>query len=88
MRFKGELDVTDVMLFFGIWIACALLLFAERFFNSDGQIFQVFAGVIGMFTGALFTRIKSQAAGPVVQGTTNVQGPATVLQAAATDPQA
>lgn len=48
------------LLFLGTLIFAALLIFVEWKFNSDAQVFQVFAGVFTGFAGAFLGRMKPQ----------------------------
>ena len=53
-----KVDKILYLLFAGIVIFSILLIFVEKFFMSDGQMFQVMAGVLTAFSGAFFGRIN------------------------------
>ena len=53
-----KVDKILYLLFAGIVIFSVLLIFVEKFFMSDGQMFQVMAGVLTAFSGAFFGRIN------------------------------
>lgn len=53
-----RVDWVTVILFLGVMMTLAALFVAEKLFPTDGQMFQVVAGLVTAFSGALFTRIK------------------------------
>lgn len=46
------------LLFAGMLVFAVMLVLVEKFFASDGQIFQVVAGLLTGFSGAFFAKIK------------------------------
>lgn len=61
-----KVDPILYLLFVGIVVFSILLITVEHYFMSDGQMFQVMAGVLTGFTGAFFGRINpSQKVPPV-----------------------
>jgi hypothetical protein len=59
-----KVDYITVLLFLGIVIFAIFTVGVDYFFKTDGQIFQVMAGVLTAFTGGFFTRIKSTPSDP------------------------
>ena len=58
MNQSGKLEPIVTLLFVGLFISVGLLFVCEHFYANDGQMFQVIAGIVGNFTGALFMRVK------------------------------
>jgi hypothetical protein len=57
---RRESPVEPVLLLLAgllVFFACAII-YCEHFFASDGQIFQVFSGVMTAISGALLMRVK------------------------------
>ena len=54
-----RVDYVTVMLFLGIVFFAGAMVLVDQVFKDDGQIFQVFAGLVTAFSGGFFTRIKS-----------------------------
>lgn len=65
-----KVDPILYLLFVGIVTFSILLIAVEHYFMSDGQMFQVMAGVLTGFTGAFFGRINpsSKVPAPPVTG--------------------
>lgn len=61
---KLGLQSDIIMLFVGIFTAAGLMLYCEHFFKDDGQVFQVMAGLVTGFSGALFTKLKGDTPKP------------------------
>jgi uncharacterized membrane protein YjjP (DUF1212 family) len=55
---ESRIDWVTVLRFVGVMLTLFALFVAEKFFPNDGQMFQVVAGLVTAFSGALFTRIK------------------------------
>lgn len=53
-----KIDPVLWLLFLGMVLAAGTLIFVEHFFKDDGQVFQVFAGLLASFSGAFFLRVK------------------------------
>ncbi len=45
-----------------MFVLLGLLVWVAKFMSSDGQTFQVIAGLLAAFSGSLFTRIKPKGA--------------------------
>ena len=58
MKSKGHLEPMDLLLFIGMMVFSVIIFVCNVMFPMDGQIFQVYSGVLGGFTGAFFTRLK------------------------------
>jgi hypothetical protein len=53
-----KVEPVVLLLFLGMVIFAGLLFVSEKFFPSDGQFFQVIAGLLTGFSGAFFMRVK------------------------------
>ena len=51
-------DGVTLLLFGGMIFFTLVLLLVEKFYPNDGQVFQVFAGLLSGFAGAFFLRVK------------------------------
>ncbi len=60
-KLDGKIEPIVLFLFFGIVFFSGVILLCEHFYPMDGQLFQVFTGILGNFTGALFMRVKGAA---------------------------
>ena len=58
VKTKEGLEPVVLLLFVGILVFTGALFLSERFFGSDGQMFQVVAGLLTGFSGAFFMRVK------------------------------
>jgi len=61
-------DTVTHQLYWGIWISVACLIFVEKFFREDAQVFQVIASVLTGFLGAFLGRVKPAAPDPPPPG--------------------
>ena len=57
-------DGVTLLLFGGMMFFTLVLLLCEKFYPNDGQVFQVFAGLLSGFAGAFFLRVKPPEANP------------------------
>jgi hypothetical protein len=55
---KQRLEPVELLLMGGIVFFTICLFISERFFPSDGQIFQVVSGLLTGFGGAFLMRVK------------------------------
>jgi len=55
---QDKIEPVVLLLFLGMVIFTGVLLGCEHFFPMDGQLFQVFAGLLTGFSGAFFMRVK------------------------------
>ena len=55
--FEGKIDAVVALMFLGLFLALGLLVIVERMFPSDGQVFQVVAGVATTFGGIMAARV-------------------------------
>lgn len=62
MKTQGTLEPIDVLLFIGMMVFSVIIFVCNVMFPMDGQIFQVYSGVLGGFTGAFFARLKDSKA--------------------------
>lgn len=60
MNRNKNLDQVTIMLFVGIFLGLTIIMMTEHFFPKDGEVFQVIAGVVSSFSGALFTKLKME----------------------------
>ncbi len=58
MKPDAKIEPIILFLFFGIVFFSGVILVCEHFYPMDGQLFQVFATILGNFSGALFMRVK------------------------------
>ena len=70
MKSKGHLEPMDLLLFIGMMVFSIIIFVCNVLFPMDGQIFQVYSGVLGGFTGAFFARLKDSKADPDPNTTT------------------
>lgn len=59
MQPKGHMEPIDILLFAGMMIFSVIIVVCNIIFPMDGQIFQVFSGILGGFAGAFFARLKT-----------------------------
>jgi hypothetical protein len=57
-RQANKVEPVVVLLFLGMVFFTFMLFASEKWFPSDGQMFQVVAGLLSGFSGAFFMRIK------------------------------
>lgn len=55
----AKMDPILQLLFIGMIFFALLLVAVDKFFASDGQMFQVIANVLSGFVGAFFAKIKT-----------------------------
>jgi hypothetical protein len=55
---RPKADVTLWMLFWGMFIAAAMMVVSDRFFGTEREIFQVFADLVSGFAGAFFIYVR------------------------------
>lgn len=55
---KDKVEPVIVLLFCGMVFFTGMLFAAEKWFQNDGQMFQVVAGLLTGFSGAFFMRVK------------------------------
>ena len=82
---QDKIEPVVLLLFLGMIIFAGVLLGCEHFFPMDGQLFQVFAGLLTGFSGAFFMRVKPKNADvdggvPTHTTTTVDQNAKTVVQ--------
>jgi len=58
MNHDNKVDPILWMLFAGMVMFSAVLVFIEYAFKEDGQLFQVFSNLLAAFSGAFFMRVK------------------------------
>jgi cytochrome c biogenesis protein CcdA len=58
----NRIEPVVLLLFVGMLVFTGILLFVEKFYPNDGQMFQVIAGLLTAFSGAFFMRVKPKAA--------------------------
>ena len=58
MRPKGHMEPIDMLLFIGMMVFSVIIFVCNVMFPMDGQIFQVYSGILGGFAGAFFARLK------------------------------
>lgn len=58
MNNDSKVDPILWMLFAGMFMFAGVLIFIEYAFKDDGQLFQVFSGMLTAFSGAFFMRVK------------------------------
>lgn len=58
MSQQRKLDPIDRLLFIGMMVFSVIIFVCNVMFPMDGQIFQVYSGVLGAFSGAFFARLK------------------------------
>lgn len=66
-----QIDPVLYLLFIGMVFFAIILIFCEHYFMSDGQMFQVMAGLLTGFGGAFFGRINPSK-DKLVPGTTQI----------------
>jgi hypothetical protein len=78
----NRLDHVVVLLFVGMLVFTAILMYEAQARPNDGQTFQVIAGLLTAFSGSFFTRIKPKGDndGPIKTKTTVDQSAGTVVQ--------
>lgn len=54
----SHVEPVVILLFLGMLFFTGILIFCDKFFPMDGQIFQVVASLLSGFSGAFFMRIK------------------------------
>ncbi len=59
-----------MLLFVGIFISTAVLIFVEYAFKDDGQVFQVIGALVVGFSSSFFTKLKSGETTPPPPGST------------------
>ena len=64
MKPKGHMEPIDMLLFIGMMVFSVIIFVCNVMFPMDGQIFQVYSGVLGGFTGAFFARLKDSKVTP------------------------
>ena len=52
------MDPVLMLLFVGMIIFTGALIWVEKAFPNDGQVFQVIASIVAGFTGSFFTRMN------------------------------
>lgn len=62
MQNPRKLDPIDKLLFIGMMVFSVIIFVCNVLFPMDGQIFQVYSGVLGAFSGAFFARLKDSKA--------------------------
>lgn len=55
---RDKLEPVVILLFTGMIFFSGVLIFCEYQFPMDGQVFQVFSGLLTGFAGAFFMRTK------------------------------
>lgn len=83
---KSQLENVEpivVLLFVGMMAFSGIVILVNVFWPQDGQLFQVFALILGNFSGAFFTRIKMAKSGE--DSSTNI-GNNTVVAAPSVEP--
>lgn len=63
-----------ILLFMGLVFFTGILIFVEWKFSSDGQVFQVIAGLVTGFASSLFTKLKVSKDSPDTTTTATVSG--------------
>ena len=84
MKPKGHMEPIDMLLFIGMMVFSVIIFVCNVMFPMDGQIFQVYSGVLGGFTGAFFARLKDSKVAPPP---TDDQKPTSAPQPAQTPPK-
>ena len=64
MPIKEKLDPTLYLLVGLVAFFTVIVIYCEHIFPKDGQVFQVFAGMLTGFGGALLLRVKPRGNGP------------------------
>lgn len=64
MKGLSKVDPVLWLLFLGMLVFTAILLYVEKFYPNDGQIFQVISGLVTGFAGAFFARMKPDTSKP------------------------
>jgi len=72
-----------LLLFLGLFLSVAFLFLSEKWFPMDGQMFQVMAGLVGFFTGALGLRINPKKSEPSSEAPPAATSTSTITLAAA-----
>lgn len=63
---EDKVEPVVYLLFAGMVVFAILLFVSEKIFPSDGQMFQVIAGMLTGFSGAFFMRVKPKDGGPSI----------------------
>lgn len=77
-----RIDPTLLLLFFGLVFFTGILIFVEKVFSTDGQVFQVISGVLTGFAGAFFGRMK-----PQVEHPNEISSATTTVSTSSTEPK-
>ena len=64
MQSNARVEPVVLLLFVGMLFFTGVLLFTAWIWPSDGQVFQVIAGILTAFSGAFFMRIKPRSLDP------------------------
>jgi hypothetical protein len=58
MKSPDRIEPVVLLLFTGMLVFTVVVMACEKFYPMDGQLFQVFAGLLTGFSGAFFMRVK------------------------------